>query len=120
MINLGTMKIPTYIKDLMSRAEYEYDACASSENYAVGYTVRIEKSTRQQLASTFQKEIEHLIHWVNTRYKKLGGIYGECGYILSVPNKTQYKNRQYAVVTILDPVMKYIENYMPENQAKNA
>lgn len=114
------MKIPAYIKDLMSRSEYEYDSLTSNENYAVGYTIRIEKSTHHQLASTFQKEIEHLTHWVNSQYKKLGGTYGECGYILSVPQKTHFKYRQYAIVTILDPVMKHIENYIPENKAKNA
>lgn len=109
------MRIPKYIKDLISRAEYEYDSCANNENYAVGYTIRIEKSTCQQLVPTFQKEIEHLIHWVNNQYKKLGGTYGECGYILSVPNKTHFKYRQYAIVTILDPVMKHIENYISKS-----
>lgn len=102
------MKIPKYIKELMNRAEYNYTA--QGEHYDVGYTVSIYKYSHQQTITTFIAEIEKLVKWVNREYRKIGG--DECAYILEMPTKTEYKRRQYAVVTIYDPIMKRLEQYI--------
>ena len=39
--------------------------------------------------------------------------------ILEFPKETHYR-RQYAVVTIFDPVMKYLESYIPSEEERKA
>lgn len=97
------IKIPKYVQDIMSRAKYEYDFFKNHSEYAVGYTVRILKRTHQTQIDTFKSEIERLKKWVEKNNGEM--------VILDIPNKTHYV-RQYAIVTIYDPVMKYIEGYM--------
>lgn len=100
------MKIPKYIIELMGRSKYEFDFCTKNENYAAGYTVRISKYSSFQKAETFNTEIERLKAWVDRQ------IGGEC-VILDRPSETHYC-RQYAVVTVFDPVMRHLEKYMPD------
>lgn len=108
------MTIPKYVVDMMKRAEYNYDS-HSNPNYCVGYTIDIKKATPYQKIYTFQKEIDRLIAWANREYKKLGGTneFGEIAYVLSIPNKTTYLGEiQSATVTIYDPIMKHIEEFI--------
>lgn len=102
------MIIPKYVQELMQRARYDYDSCTASENYSVGYTVAIRKATPYSQAWVLRKEVERLCKWAN----RAAGI--EVAHILYIPQKTHY-NEQRAVVTIFDPVMKHIEQFMPEN-----
>ena len=102
------MIIPKYAQEMMERARYEYDRCTSNENYGVGYTVAIRKSTPYAKADTLRAEVERLCKWAN----RAAGV--EVAHILYVPEKTCY-HEQSAVVTIFDPVMKHIEQFMPEN-----
>lgn len=99
------MNIPKYIIDLMSRAKYEYDFHINNENYAVGYTIRIRKYSAYEKVDTFNAEIDRLKAWVDRQVE-------ETCFILDRPTKTHYVN-QVAIVTIFDPVMKYIEEYIP-------
>ena len=103
------MIIPIYVQKLMQRARYEYDRCTESENYGVGYTVAIRKATPYAKAYTLRTEVERLCKWAN----RAAG--GEVAPILYMPEKTHYSRDQSAVVTIFDPVMKHIEQFMPEN-----
>lgn len=105
------MIIPKYVQELMGRSQYEYDRCVESENYAVGYTVAIRKSTPYSQARTLRKEVERLCKWAN----RTAGI--EIAFVLYAPKKTHY-HEQSAVVTIFDPVMKRIEQFIPENDAR--
>lgn len=98
------MKIPKYIVEIMKRSYYYYDRVSKEEDYAAGYTVAIKKATPYTRIDTFKREIEHLQKWVN---KQTGG---DCR-ILSIPKKTHYGD-QVAIVTIFDPIMKYIEQYI--------
>ena len=102
------MIIPIYVQELMQRARYEYDRCAESENYGVGYTVAIRKATPYTKADTLRAEVERLCRWAN----RAAGV--EIAHVLYTPGKTHY-HEQSAVVTIFDPVMKHIEQFMPEN-----
>lgn len=99
------MKIPKYVKKLMSRAEYNYNLCGKNENAATGYTIEIAKYSPYETADTLRKEIDRLKKWV----ERQGG--GEM-IIISTPTHTVYKTMQYATVTIFDPVMKHIEQYI--------
>lgn len=98
------MKIPKYVIDLMSRAKYRYTQ-NSSKGYEVGYTIDIAKYSHYETVDTFRKEIDRLKKWVE---RQTGG---EC-IILSTPTKTAHKTKQYATVTIFDPVMQNIEQYI--------
>ena len=102
------MIIPKYVQELMERARYEYDRCTENENYGVGYTVAIRKATPYAQAWTLRKEAERLCKWAN----RAAGV--EVAHILYIPKQTHY-HEQSAVVTIFDPEMKHIEQFMPEN-----
>ena len=101
------MQIPKYVQELMERSSYEYVSCRRDPNYAAGYTIRIEKRTVQTQVKTFKAEVEQLCKWANRVART------ETAHILSMPAITRY-NRQFAVVTIFDPVMKHIEQYIPQ------
>lgn len=102
------MIIPKYVKELMSRARYNY-TCQNYKDYAVGYTIDIEKETYYKRAETLKKEILRLGEWV----KRQGGEM----VILYCPIGTQYQ-MQYATVTIFDPVMTHIERYIGVKEEK--
>lgn len=92
------MKIPKYVIDIMSRSEFYLGG------YDPGYTIMIRKATAYTTANTFISELERLVRWAH----KHGAT---CSVILKVPPKTRH-DWQYAIVTITDPVMKHIENYI--------
>lgn len=108
-----THTTPKYIIDIMSRAKYE-TGCGEP-----GYTIKIRKATQRTLISTFEMEIKGLIAYAEKRWEqklKANGWSPEEGkepiaFILSMPKKTHYCN-QYAVVTILDPIMMELEEWM--------
>ena len=97
------MKIPQYVLNLMDRSKYEYDCFKSNQNYAVGYTIKIQKATAYTRVSTFRDEIEKLKKWVERNGGEL--------VIIDFPRYTHYTT-QTATVTIYDPVMRYIESYI--------
>lgn len=98
------IKIPKYIAEIMQRAEYNFDFFTKHPEYSVGYTVNIRKYSYYETAQRFREEIEKLKAWVG----KNGGE----AIIIHTPNKTEHKNMQYATITIYDPIMKYIEQYI--------
>ena len=103
------MKIPKYVQDLMSRATYVFSnskIMLDNINYATGYTIRIEKHSEYAEAATLRKEVERLVKWAN----RVAGF--EIAHVLSVPDRTRH-HKQGAVVTIFDPVMQEIENFIP-------
>lgn len=111
------MKVPKYIIELMERAKYNYDLCGHKE-YAVGYTIDIAKFSYYEYVETLEKEIKRLIKWCNKQYEKSSdGWFTDRNnaYILRLPQITEYKTMQYATVTIYDPVMKYLEQYISKN-----
>ena len=109
------MTIPKYVQELMQRSQYEFNHHYYSkykDNYDVGYTIEIEKSSTYGYAETLLAEIERLKKWVE---RQAGGEM----IILEFPKETHYR-RQYAVVTIFDPVMKYLESYIPSEEERKA
>jgi hypothetical protein len=98
------MEIPKYIIELLERSKYSYDKSLSkNEDYAVGYTIEIHKRTEYAYVSTLNEEIEKLQKFVIKNNS-------DCK-ILSIPKETHY-NDQYAVITIFDPIMKHLEQYI--------
>lgn len=100
------MNIPKYVQDLMSRSRYEFDFCKNHENYAAGYTLRIRKNTPYTKIATFKAELTQLVNWANRN----AGC--EVAYILDMPRETRHYS-QAATVTIFDPIMKFIEDFIP-------
>lgn len=99
------MKIPKYVIELMNRAKYNYTLSGKNKNYSTGYTIEIKKYSHYETADTFRKEIDRLKKWVE---RQNGGEM----IIINCPTYTVHKTMQYATVTIFDPVMKYIEQYI--------
>lgn len=104
------MKVPKYVQELMKRSRYEFVSCTGNQNYAAGYTVSIRKDRPYQRIETLRKEVSKLQAWAQREYKKRGGD-DQITFLISMPARTHYCN-QYAVITIFDPVMKYIEQYI--------
>ena len=98
------MKIPKYVIEMMKRARYEFDFFKNYNDYAAGYTIKIKKSTPYTMVETFNVEIERLKKWVEKNHGEM--------IVLDFPSKTHYVN-QSATVTIFDPVMQHIEQYIP-------
>ena len=98
------MKIPKFVRELMSRASWEYD----HPNSSPGYTVRIRKATPYTHAGTLCTECERLVNWAN---RQPSG--DETAFFDYCPDTTRHR-WQYAIVTIYDPVMKYLEQYIKE------
>ena len=104
---------PKYIIDIMSRAEY---VTGYGEP---GYTIKIRKATQRTLIATFKAEINELIAYAERRWeqklKANGWTQGEgkepIAFIQHMPKKTHYCN-QYAEVTIFDPIMLELEEWM--------
>jgi hypothetical protein len=98
------MNIPKYILGLLERSKYTYkDGYAKNEYYAVGYTIEIHKRTYYSRVETLKEEIEKLEKFVTKNNSELK--------ILYIPTETHY-NDQYAVITIFDPIMKQLEQYI--------
>lgn len=99
------MKIPAYVVEIMERSQYEFNFLRNHEHYAPGYTVKIYKRTAYTQINTFRSELERLVKWANRH----GG--SETAFILEIPTKTHHVN-QFALVTIFDPIMQHIEQYI--------
>lgn len=106
------MKIPKYVIEMMSRAEYNYKYSVNDKNYAAGYTLNIFKASPYTKVETLEAEIKKLVAWAN----KNGGE--GTAYILGLPFRTHHYD-QSAIVTIFDPVMKEIEKYIVKGRDKN-
>jgi hypothetical protein len=103
------MTIPKYVKEIMWRSEYCYIFPKSKAvDCSPGYTVTVKKATPYTNISTFRKELERLKRWVE---RQNGGSME----IIFCPSVTHH-NDQRAIITIWDPVMKYIEQYIPKKQ----
>ena len=107
------MKIPKYVSELLCGAEYVYkfsDYIYNDEDgnleykdmFAAGYTIAIRKGNICGGIEPFRKEIERLAAWVN---RQNGGV---C-VIHYIPLKARRKHKQYAIITLFDPIMRYIE-----------
>ena len=101
------MKIPNYIIALLNRSEYFYGDLGSA-----GYTLKIHKATPYTHMATLKSEVDRLIKWANKQfptYPEAPTAKLECGL-----GRTMYCD-QSAIVTIYDPVMKHIEQYIHYN-----
>lgn len=103
------MKIPKYVQELMGRAKYNYNLPGKNPNAAAGYTIEIKKYSHNETADRFRAEIDRLKKWVE---RQPGGEM----IIISYPSHTVHKTMQYATVTIFDPVMQKVEQYIPQQK----
>ena len=98
------MTTPKYIQDIMSRAKF---AIGYGDP---GYTIEITKATPYTRVETLWTEIGRLEKWVK-RVMPEDDWEIPTMIINRLPKTTHY-GRQYAVVTIYDPVMRQLEKYM--------
>lgn len=100
-------EIPMYVRDIMSRSQYVYGI-----DREPGYTIRIRKRSPQTLYPSFEKEIYRLKAWVKRQLPKDYDWESlPCMVIHHIPDKTHYLF-QYAYVTIYDPIMKNLEQFI--------
>lgn len=99
------MIIPKYVEELMSRSAFVIGG------YDPGYTIAIEKKSDYSYVSTLMKEIKRLRNWVYKSGKYPEDFDAPPIVINKIPKQT-FHHKQYAVVTIYDPLMKYLENYI--------
>ena len=93
------MKIPKYVIEIMQRSRFLLGY------YDPGYTIMINKRTAYTTVQTLDNECKRLVKWAKRN-----------GATLSEINKMPIKTHHYyqnAIVTITDPVMKQIEQYIP-------
>lgn len=95
------MKIPKYIQNIMGRARFDRNFDNPRSN--PGYTIIVRKATPYTHADTFRKELERMVSWAKKEYAD--------AEILECPEQTR-NCTQTALVTVTDPCMKYLEQYM--------
>ena len=54
------------------------------------------------------------MEWANREYKRISNDETEIATLNEYEWKTSYKHKQYATVTIYDPIMRKIEKYIKE------
>ena len=97
------MKIPKYIQELMTRSRFALGPV--HERASPGYTIWITKATPYTSADTLRAECERLCKWAKRSCAD--------AEILSCPTETHYYP-QRALVTVTDPCMKHMEQYISE------
>ena len=102
---LSPKKVPAYIREILSRSGFEFDHMTTHPNFVQGYTIYIRKRTPNTSVHTFRKEIEQFCSWAD----RTAG--SPVSHILHVPYSTLSCD-QFAQVTILDPIMLQIEDYI--------
>ena len=93
------MKIPQYVISALRGSEIYY-----GKDGVIGYSFKVYKRTIYEYAQTLRNRCWQLITWVN---KQEGGH----AELVFCPKETHYC-RQFAVVTIFDPVMIHLEKYI--------
>ena len=99
------MKIPKYVQELMTRSYFALGPV--HERASPGYTLWIEKATPYTQVDTLRAECERLCAWAKRNYAD--------AEILSCPTETHHRP-QRALVTVTDPCMKYMEQYISEGR----
>lgn len=99
--------VPKYVIDILNRSNYEFDKFVNHPDYAVGYTLRIKKSTPYTKIETLANEIKKLKKWADRH------VGHETVLVLHVPKTTHYCD-QFAYITIFDPLMLKLEQYIKE------
>ena len=100
------MNIPKYVQELMSRAAF--DRLYFNPKSEPGYTIKIRKATPYTKIDTLRDECLRLVAWANRQ-----PCGPETAALLECPTATHYCN-QAAYVTIYDPVMKALEQYIAD------
>lgn len=103
------MTIPKYVVEILERAKYSFDKY--DKNNIPGYTIKIEKRTEYSHIHTLMDDAFRLIKWANLKYQKLSKDDTLIAFVVDCPSETHYR-KQYATITIFDPIMKYIEKYI--------
>ena len=114
------MKVPKYVRDLVERGRLRpapLDEQASmadvSENKGVyGYMFRFYRHSNNQRERVFEQEAERLVNWANREHAE-AKIHYHKWYSTKDHRKPYYK-RDYALLTITDPVAQKLEKLIAE------
>lgn len=102
---LNPKDVPVYVREILSRSGFEFDYLTTHPDFVQGYTIYVRKRTPYTQARTFRQEISQLCAWAN----RTAGA--RVAKVLHCPDITHYCD-QFAHITILDPVMLQIEDYI--------
>ena len=103
--------IPKYVENILARSQWKAPYYMAGKYREGFYTFTILKETNYTTARVFQREVERFVAWANREAKKATGIQQPVATIISTPKKTRHAE-QYAVVKIVDPIMKQIEDHI--------
>lgn len=104
---ISPKSIPVYVREILSRSGFEFEYLTTHPEYVRGFTIYIRKRTPYTSARVFQQEIKRFCNWADRAAQK------PVSYILHTPEITHHCD-QFAHVTILDPVMMAIEDYIKQ------
>lgn len=93
------MNTPQYIITPLKRAEFYF-----GKDCVPGYSIKIHKHTIYEYANTLRNRCSQIITWCN---KQIPGS----AEMVCCPKETHYRD-QYAVITIYDPVMLHLEQFI--------
>lgn len=93
------MKTPQYIITPLKRAEFYF-----GKDGVVGYSIKIHKHTIYEYADTLLHRCGKIITWCN---KQIPGS----AEMVFCPKETHYRD-QFAVITIYDPLMLHLEQFI--------
>lgn len=102
---LSPKKVPQYIREILSRAGYEFDYLTTHPEFKQGFTLHIRKRTPYTSVRAFRREVEDFCYWADRT------AHAPVSRIVHIPD-TMRPCDQFAYVTILDPVMLQIEDYI--------
>lgn len=97
-----TMNTPQYVSNALKRAEFYF-----GKDGVVGYSIKIFKHTRMEYASTLRNRCSQIITWCNKQIPCSAEM-------VSCPKETHY-TEQFAVITIYDPMMLHLEQFIKSN-----
>lgn len=97
--------VPKFVQEILSRSEYAYGP--ESEP---GYSLKIHKRSIYANVSSLKKEVERFCSWADRNTPE--GL--NKSVILCVPKQNHYTD-QIAIVTVYDPVMRQIEEYIKDS-----
>lgn len=105
--------IPTYVKRMLKRASFAIETSKFEKGWDPSYTIIIPKHSIYAQADTLKAEVERLKAWcIRAKYGSFPSV-GDLKFpgveVLHVPSETHYC-KQYAVVTIYDPIMQRVEH----------
>jgi len=104
--------MPKYVECILARSQWEMPWYMKGVREGF-YTFAIGKASAYETTRVFRRDVERFIAWANREARKSYGFSKDykVAYLVRIPEKTRHE-QQWAIVKIVDPIMKDIEGYI--------